>query len=715
MTSKNSFLISMRENMRRRMWYPLLLLLILIFEYPVAVTMVLSNNKINDLRMPAGEINGSQIFSRLNGLMGVSTVPVILAIFFGVLAAMQGFSYLNNRKKVDLYHSVPVSKTRRFWVIVLNSFLMYAVIHLVCVLAAAGIAALYHCMNGTFFTWVMLDVAFNLIGFMAGFAVTLLAVMLTGNLVVTLLGTAVIAGYEVLLRLLVQEHFSSFFEHYSYLSASVLSATKLWTTPIVTWVWFVNDASWVGYRELSEKGIRETIAAQTSWGALPRTLLLIVIFMAIGYVLYRKRGSEAAGKAIAFPAIKQPLKMIMLVPISLTFGLVFRSLSYNPMVFEVFGLVVGLVLGHCIIEMIYEFDLKAPLHHLPSMGVAALVSAVVLMFFAFDPMGYDRYVPNPEKVEYAGVYLEQMQHGDFIALDADNISDLSYVSESRWVLDRMHCSDLALVCQLAERGMQTSKNRDGEKLTFGTVHYRMKNGRDIYRQIVLNLDEDGDLLEEILKDEGYQKEGYQLNEPEFENLVGNMTWYYENASRTYEASRQDIQEVYDTFRKEFNARSFDTMRNDIPVGQMNFKLEIQKGENQSVSYSWSYPVYASFTETIALLEEHGMLPWEDIQAAQIEELEVYGPTINLDALPEGTEADYSWRTVQYTEETDIAQIMKALYPSTLLNWVIGATYSSYDANIYWKEEANQRRNYTYMVFLKGQVPEQVIQDLAQEQ
>lgn len=50
MTSKNSFLISMRENMRRRMWYPLLLLLIQIFEYPVAVTMVLSNNKINDLR-----------------------------------------------------------------------------------------------------------------------------------------------------------------------------------------------------------------------------------------------------------------------------------------------------------------------------------------------------------------------------------------------------------------------------------------------------------------------------------------------------------------------------------------------------------------------------------------------------------------------------------------------------------------------------------------
>ncbi len=99
---------------------------------------------------------------------------------------------------------------------------------------------------------------------------------------------------------------------------------------------------------------------------------------------------------------------------------------------------------------------------------------------------------------------------------------------------------------------------------------------------------------------------------------------------------------------------------------------------------------------------------QNTQAPVIEEAAKY-------VTPEGTEADYSWRTVQYTEETDIAQIMKALYPSTLLNWVIGATYSSYDANIYWKEEANQRRNYTYMVFLKGQVPEQVIQDLAQEQ
>lgn len=718
MTSRNSFLISMRENMKRRMWYPLLLLLIQVFEYPVAVAMVLSNNRINDMRMASGTVSETRIFTYLNSLLGVSTLPVVLAVIFGVLAALQGFSYLNNRKKVDLYHSVPVSKSRRFWVIVVNSFLMYAVIHLLCVLLALGIAALFHCMSGTFFAWAMLDVAFNLVGFLAGFAVTLVAAMLTGNTVVTLLGTAVLAGYELLMRLLVQEHLSSFFNHYSYLSDNSLSLEKLWTSPIAIWVWFVSQVSWVDGRTVLDEGMYKTIAENASWSELPKTLVLIVIFMAIGYVLYRKRGSEAAGKAMAFSGIKQPLKIIMLVPISLTFGLVFRSLSYSPMAFEIFGLVVGLLLGHCIIEMIYEFDLKAPLRHLPSLGVATLLSAVVLMFFALDPLGYDRYVPNPDKVEYAGVYLEQMQHGDFVNLEESPLINFSYVSDAAWVLDRMQCSDTSLICQLAKQGMKDRTNSDGVRLTYGTVHYHMKNGKDIYRTIALSLDEDRDLLAAVLQDEGYQASAYQLNTKEFENLVGNMTWSYENASRSYDGTRVDIQEIYDTYRKEFNARSFDTMLKEVPVGRINFQLEIQRSENQTSSFNWYYPVYESFTETIALLEQHGMTVQENISADQVDEISVYGPTTNLDQLEEGSpDWDYNceWRDVTYTQPEYIKQILPQVYPPSLADWMVDATYSVYSADIYYVKDAAQGRTYTNGVFLKGEVPGMVIRDITQAQ
>lgn len=722
MTSRNSFLISMRENMKRRMWYPLLLLLVQIFEYPVAVAMMLSNNRINDLRMNTGVVSENRIFTYLNGLLGVSTLPVVLAVIFGVLAALQGFSYLNNRKKVDLYHSVPVSKSRRFWVIVVNSFLMYAVIHLFCVLSALGIAALFHCMSGTFFAWAMLDVAFNLIGFLTGFAVTLVAAMLTGNTVVTLLGTVVLAGYELLMRLLMQEHLSSFFEHYSYLSDDSLSLEKLWSSPIALWGWFVSKASWADGRAVLDEGIYKTIAEQASWSALPKTLVLIVLFMAVGYVLYRKRGSEAAGKAMAFSGIKQPLKVIMLVPISLTFGFIFRSLSYRPMAFEIFGLVVGLLLGHCIIEMIYEFDLKAPLRHLPSLGVATLLSGVILMFFALDPLGYDRYVPSPDKVEYAGIYLEQMQHGDFVNLEESPTINFGYTSDMEWVLERMKCTDTSLICQLAEQGMKEWGNGDGSRLIYGTVHYHLKNGKDVYRRIALNLDEDRDLLAAVLQDEGYQASAYQLNTQEFADLLGNMTWSYENASHSYDSTRADIQEIYETYRKEFNARSFDTMLKEVPVGRINFQLEIQRSENQTISFSWYYPVYESFTGTAALLEQHGMTVQETIQADQVEEISVYGPTINLDELEEGSaEWDYSWewRDVTYTQPEYISQILPQLYPSSLADWMVDATYSVYSADIYYVKDAAHSRTHTSTstsgVFLKGKVPGMVIEDIAQAQ
>ena len=204
------------------------------------------------------------------------------------------------------------------------------------------------------------------------------------------------------------------------------------------------------------------------------------------------------------------------------------------------------------------------------------------------------------------------------------------------MLERMKCTDTGLICQLAERGMKDQENSDGSRLTYGTVHYHMKNGKDIYRRIALSLDEDRDLLVAVLQDEGYQASAYQLNTQQFKNLVENMTWSYENDSRSYDSTRADIQEIYKAYRREFNARSFDTMLKEVPVGRINFQLEIKTSENRTTSFNWYYPVYESFTETSALLEQHGMTVRENIPADQVEEISVYGPTINLDELEEGS-------------------------------------------------------------------------------
>ena len=71
--------------------------------------------------------------------------PVI--VFLGAVIGMQGFSYLYDRRKVDMYHSVPVSKQKRFWVIYVNGIIIYLTGNLVGLTTGTVIAAAQRAVN----------------------------------------------------------------------------------------------------------------------------------------------------------------------------------------------------------------------------------------------------------------------------------------------------------------------------------------------------------------------------------------------------------------------------------------------------------------------------------------------------------------------------------------------------------------------------------------
>ena len=109
---------------------------------------------------------------------------------------------------------------------------------------------------------------------------------------------------------------------------------------------------------------------------------------------------------------------------------------------------------------------------------------------------------------------------------------------------------------------------------------------------------------------------------------------------------------------------------------------------------------------------------ENIPADQVEEISVYGPTINLDELEEGSpdwDYNWEWRDVTYTQPEYIKQILPQVYPSSLTDWMGDVAYSVYSADIYYVKDAAQDRTYTSGVFLKGEVPGMVIRDITQAQ
>lgn len=75
------------------------------------------------------------------------------------------------------------------------------------------------------------------------------------------------------------------------------------------------------------------------------------------------------------------------------------------------GLVFGTVLFHCIIEVIYAFDLRALVKHPVQMLAILAVTALLMVGMQKDVLGYDRWLPDESKVASAGL----IDYGDSAA------------------------------------------------------------------------------------------------------------------------------------------------------------------------------------------------------------------------------------------------------------------------------------------------------------
>ena len=137
MTSNSSFFDLMRENFKRRYWFAALSLLVYFFVYPVATLLfagdALSEDSVGYLesfygRDAALRIARAQLLDQWEKWVSAenSFIAGVLLLMAAALA-FSGFRYLHSRQQTDFYHSLPVSRTRLFLAVNLNSFLIAAV------------------------------------------------------------------------------------------------------------------------------------------------------------------------------------------------------------------------------------------------------------------------------------------------------------------------------------------------------------------------------------------------------------------------------------------------------------------------------------------------------------------------------------------------------------------------------------------------------------
>ena len=624
MTSRSLFFKYMKENTKQRIWNLALVLLLCFFAFPVTTALWsstafrpenLNSSLPADLARTQAQRDLTRDMLRMYSMKG-GALAFMLTIAAVVLAA-SGFAYLHSKKKTDFYHSLPIRREMLYAVTCLNGFLYMAVAYL----GFLTIAAVMIRVKGVPFDWGSLYLASveHLCFFALVYMTAILSMLLTGNLVVGLLGTGVLFSWGPVICMTISAYFSEYFTTF-YGDDSFLLALSERTSPVA---WYVKAC----------------MSSQPGRMALWAMLAAAVLFL-LGMLLYRRRPSEAAGHAMAFPITEPIIRFLIAVPSSLLLGAMFHSMMYEDG-WTVFGLVCGLLLVSCIIEIIYHFDFKSLFAHKRQLLVSAVFVGVVFAIFRFDLFGYDRYLPATEKLASGGIYSD--------LLDPDATSQYHSTVEytegwygvtfdampSSTLADEMQISDdqgLELLHTIAAQGVHDAAQARDRFLRGGgrsydveegdeafrnvTIAWHLRNGRTVYRSYRVNVSGVRAALEAVYNLDAYKTAMYPVLSLSADDVAG-INYKEEDECSHVKLAGADVKAaLLAAYQEELKALTSETRAREMPIAEIQFKTNenqalIQKLRDEGGNYTlfnhyYYYPIYPSFTKTIALLRACGV-------------------------------------------------------------------------------------------------------------
>lgn len=719
MTSKNSLWDNMVENNRRRIWLWVVSGLVWFFYYPVGMAIVMSRSK-NNLNLylttyTAQEAKEYLVMNATNWI-GIDAISLLLVSIAAILCAMQGFSYLYSKKKVDFYHSVPVKKSGRFVVIYANSILIFFVPYIINLLLAVIVAGINGGLGGSAEAIeIVMAVFANLLLFLGTYALAAIAVMMTGNIIITFFAVTVFLFYEMAVTWLFVSYQSCFLPYFSYNSVDysfLLSPGFLYYEVMMALYGF----------DLQNLSL---LTARIVPLFFHMTALAAVLTL-IAYFCYSKRPSEAAGKAMAFPKTKGIIKLLLTVPCTLGIGLILTDiLEVGPdggsnMPIIVFGLIAAVILSNCIIEVIYEQDIKAALKKKYQILVSGGCVAVIFCAFCFDLTGYGRWIPDEDKLESAAVLINDIAYGQ-------NYWDEEkrYVSPKQQYADNMRITDIQTIRELSEKKFNGENYREGEYAVGCEVAYRMKNGRLIWRTFPVGGSEE-ELFNKIIGSKEYKETAYQIYDEEiFQEMFAGAVCdiIYDSGIGKDNLPPEDIGAIREMLIKDLDNTNYSTFLKEYACGVISFMTE-EEGYLKTI---YEYDIYPSYVNTIGYLKEQGVYKDSVPAIEDIERITVTNHHTSEDV------ARYYWGgyyesavatenakriTKDFTDEKQIEELLDALYPAGFEdNLRSSLARNQYSVTVHLKSSAMDSSYYrgsTNYVLIADRIPDWLEKETAYE-
>ncbi len=664
MTSNTSFLNNCRENFKRRTWATLLMGLFFFISYIIIPVII-----VNQIDITRNNLKSK--ISDFHSLMSYNGAFLFFITILAILFAFQGYSYLFSKKKMDLYISVPLSTKRRFLAIQVTSILTFISFYLI-----TGILGLLIGTSGGLSSPKLIEDFFfsfslNTLLFLAIYELSCIAVMMTGHIIVSFLALGVFSLYEIFARLLHYGYLNSFYTH-----LFTQELDTLYSSPIYPYLKLVDY--------LSRNNIDYVLPTSfylvnTFW-----LLAFCILFFITAFVLYRKRPNEATDCALSFKKTKSVISICLQILASLASGLFFYSLSYDKFGMAIFGIFLGAAISFCLINIIYEFDIKALFKKWYTFVISIGFSLLYFFIISQDFLGIDTYIPEESKIVQASI-------SSYCLPQIGNVEDVYYdYSYSSWfdVIEKVSAkgsSDVTPFIQIAKTALEEENNDlqsdlDGSALYPYTICFELENGRTIYRKYSVDLLSIEDELTAIYESEDYML--YTKNRiASYVSEHKDSEVYFSNGTYDIHISKDKKEELLEAYYHDLSNFSYVDNVLGIPLAQWIF--ENTHGDN------FILPIYSNFSSSLSLLTLYNLTNDLTLDASEIKQIDFYlyplEPVIpeslteigNVDQSYVVEKEDYAIESIYLTvhNSDEIACILPHLRSSSLDYYPLVTNYS----------------------------------------
>lgn len=705
MTLKSSFLADIVENIKRRNWVFSISFLFFLCYFPGYLIL-----SLNNIRSRYGEgIHRRGIEKDMKDMAeAVFHDDLFLPVFVIGLAGLigiQGFAYLHDKRQVDFYHSQPVSRKRRFFVLWSNGIIIFITTYLVNLLLGMLVAAGYRVLQIQMITEGLQVFLLNFLLFLGVYHLAILAVLLTGNTLVSLLAAGILLGYEVAARAMTVVMASSFFLTYG--NGEEEKIFRTWFSPIVDFYQYSALSNRNSY--YTGNGGFTVTYGETAL----RLILLAFFFWYLSFFCYKKRDMESHGRSISFSQIKEGVKFLLL----LLWGSIgiygIYHIAGESIGLGILGGIFFVALGHGILQVIYEVDFRAIKKRWKTSLLALAAVILVFLGFRYDMMKYDHKIPKKEKVE--SVYLSLAAEG--FTNEVHVMEDGTEIWGENFSRKEMKLTDLNTIYDLLEERERIGRDDLKQKNNYDSLEviFRLNNGNTISRRLYFTYEDNFEQLDKIYKMEEYQLANNQVLEENFVEKYQIILAEYNNGFSIKEVKGIEMKALAEAYKKDLNKADYKEVYSHLPLGKIRLSgIGLMNPEYRN---TWEILIYDSYENTIALLEQSGL----NCRNAYINEAfdRIEQITVSFtdeEKMSRETEATYEecTKTVVYQSEELYRRILQNTVPEENSWWsrrnkAFGNEYSVYVdlRDEFGREEFNR---YTVQ-FIDAKLPEFILKDL----